>query len=372
MVLEGTRNPGQPIAIVAGARPNFMKIAPLVRAFRERSIPYELIHTGQHYDKKMSEIFFEELDIPKPDISLGVGSGSQAEQTGRTMIAFEEHALQKSYSWVVVVGDVNSTVACSLVAAKLGIPVAHLEAGLRSHDWLMPEEVNRVVTDRLSTLLLTPSQDGDENLRAEGVPEERISFVGNIMIDTLLRLLPKAEERTIVRDLSLESRGYCVGTFHRPSNVDGEEKLQELCALWEKVTECIPLVLPLHPRTRNSLERFDLMSRCEDMPGLHLLEPLGYLDFLALNREARVVLTDSGGIQEETTVLGVPCLTYRENTERPVTITHGTNQLVGSDPKRALEALHQVLKSDLPQLSPPPLWDGKAGERIAELFSSRM
>ena len=316
----------------------------------------------------MSDVFFEELGIPEPDVSLGVGSGTQAEQTGKVMIEFEKYCSEHPASWVVVVGDVNSTIACSLVAAKMGIKVAHLEAGLRSRDWTMPEEINRVVTDRISDLLLTPSQDADENLRAEGVSDEKIRFVGNIMIDTLMRLLPETDSRPIVSDLGLEPTSYCVGTFHRPANVDTQGELEKLVGLWEEIVSRLPLVLPLHPRTRKTLESTGLMSRCEEMKDLHLLEPLGYLDFLTLNRNSRVVITDSGGIQEETTCLGVPCLTYRDNTERPVTITHGTNTLVGTSPEKTLAALDTVLGEDMPAKNPPALWDGKTGERCAELF----
>ncbi|MCB0319757.1 MAG: UDP-N-acetylglucosamine 2-epimerase (non-hydrolyzing) [Bdellovibrionales bacterium] len=355
------------IAIIAGARPNFMKVGPLMKQLANSSFRATLIHTGQHYDAKMSDIFFTQLDIPKPDVSLGVGSGTHAEQTGKVMMAFESYCNEARPDLVVVVGDVNSTLACSLVAAKANIPVAHLEAGLRSRDWTMPEEINRLVTDRLSALLLTPSQDADENLLAEGASRDSIHFVGNAMIDTLLSLMEKIDGVEILPSLEVEPRQYAVGTFHRPANVDSEEKLTQLTELWRKISEIIPLVLPLHPRSKAMIGRFGLLPSLEKA-NLRIIDPLGYLEFTHLNKNARFVITDSGGVQEETTVLGIPCLTYRENTERPVTITHGTNILVGTDPVRAFEAVGEVLEREMPVASAPPLWDGKTAERCVAVF----
>ncbi|MCB0332596.1 MAG: UDP-N-acetylglucosamine 2-epimerase (non-hydrolyzing) [Bdellovibrionales bacterium] len=359
------------IAVIAAARPNFMKVDPLLRALDGVGLPSELVHTGQHYDQNMSEVFFQELQIRKPDVDLGVGSGTHAVQTAGVMVEFEKYCFERKPSWVVVAGDVNSTVACALVAAKLGINVAHLEAGLRSFDWEMPEEINRVVTDRLSDVLLTPSPDGDENLLKEGVPAERIFRVGNIMIDTLMRLLPRAKESTIHSTLGIEPGHYLLGTLHRPSNVDSQESLARLVGILEQACKWYPFVLPVHPRTRQKLKDYGLQDRLEGNDRIHLLDPLGYLDFLSLSSQARAVLTDSGGIQEETTVLGIPCLTLRENTERPITITQGTNTLVGSDETKILSTLESVLAKDSLDFSVPELWDGKTGERCAQVLKEQ-
>ncbi len=359
------------IAVIAAARPNFMKVDPLLRALDAAGLPSELVHTGQHYDQNMSEVFFHDLDIKAPDVDLGVGSGTHAVQTAGVMVEFEKYCFERKPSWVVVAGDVNSTVACALVASKLGIKIAHLEAGLRSFDWGMPEEINRVVTDRLSDVLLTPSPDGDENLRNEGVPENRIFRVGNIMIDTLLRLLPRAKESSIHQTLDIEPGKYLLGTLHRPSNVDSEESLTRLVEILQQASSWHPFVLPVHPRTKQKLEQYGLRTQLDANDRIHLLDPLGYLDFLALSSQARAVLTDSGGIQEETTVLGIPCLTLRENTERPITVTEGTNTIVGSDEKLILSTLEDVLATDSLNASVPELWDGKTGERCAQVLKEK-
>lgn len=355
------------IAVIAGARPNFMKVEPILRVLAERALPAKLIHTGQHYDKNMSDVFFEELQIQKPDVHLGIGSGSHAVQTAHIMIEFEKVCLQDRPCLTLVAGDVNSTVACSLVAAKLGIPVCHLEAGLRSFDWTMPEEINRVVTDRLSDILLTPSRDGDENLLREGVPAERIHFVGNIMIDTLFRLRQKSELSDIHTRLNL-SKEYAVATLHRPANVDTQDALSNLVNIFELAGQRLPVVFTLHPRTKAKLHEFKLYDRLDR--AVKLVEALGYIDFLALTSKARVVLTDSGGIQEETTALGVPCLTLRENTERPITVSEGTNQIVGSNQSRVLAALNQILEEGLVQKRCPQYWDGQTASRCVDVMQT--
>src|SRR5882672_9418288 len=313
---------------VVGARPNFMKVAPIVEAMkrRERDFTPLVVHTGQHYDAAMSDAFFRDLDLPQPDVHLGVGSTSHASQTAAIMERFEPVVLRERPDWVVVVGDVNSTLACALVCVKLGVTVAHVEAGLRSRDRTMPEEFNRLLTDQIADLLFTPSRDADDNLRREGIAPEKIHFVGNVMIDSLTRMLPAAQRLPILSRLGLRPRQYALATFHRPSNVDDPATFCELLLALETISrECV-LVFPVHPRTRQRIA-----SQKISAPGLRLLEPLGYLEFLALMSSATAMLTDSGGVQEETTFLGVPCLTVRTTTERPVTITEGTNQLVGSD-----------------------------------------
>ena len=352
------------IVHVVGARPNFMKIAPLMDAVRAGGrLSQVLVNTGQHYDENMAGGFFTELGMPRPDCDLGVGSGSHAVQTARVMIGFEEVCLQERPDLVVVVGDVNSTLAAAIVAAKLVIPVAHVEAGLRSFDPAMPEEVNRLVADRLSDLLFTPSTDGDENLRREGVPDERIHFVGNIMIDTLYRHLPLARLERVRDRIQVEERAYAVLTLHRPSNVDDMLTLQGILGAIREIARDMPVVFPVHPRTRGRLAD----SAATDMPGLILTEPLGYIDFLSLTANARIVLTDSGGLQEETTALGVPCLTLRLNTERPVTITHGTNRLVGIEGAEILRGYREALAAPLVDTR-PPLWDGKTAGRIVDVL----
>lgn len=346
---------------VVGARPNFMKIAPVMRALEARGADQLLLHTGQHYDPAMSDVFFSDLGLPRPDLSLGIGSGSHAEQTAKVMVGFEKVLQAHRPDRVVVVGDVNSTLACALVAAKLHTPCAHIEAGLRSFDMGMPEEINRVLTDRICDLLLTPSEDADENLRREGAEPARIRLVGNVLIDALRTHLDKARARAPWTGFGQRPGQYAVLTLHRPSNVDDPGVLRALLGALDKVQARIPILFPAHPRTKKAIEALGALPR-----GLRLLPPLGYLDFLGLLAEARMVLTDSGGLQEETTILGVPCLTLRENTERPVTLTHGTNQLVGRDPARIERAALEVLEGRAKKARIPRYWDGRAGERIAD------
>ena len=360
------------VICVCGARPNFMKIAPIMRAIgKTDGIEAVLVHTGQHYDAKMSHLFFDELGIPKPDINLEVGSASHAVQTAEVMKRFEPVCQEHQPDWVIVVGDVNSTIACALVAVKLGIRVAHVEAGLRSFDRRMPEEVNRVLTDSISDLLFVTEPSGLENLKHEGVDDGKVHFVGNVMIDTLLRNRERASQSAILSTLGLQPKGYAAVTLHRPSNVDCAETFGGILTALDDVCADMPVVFPMHPRTRNNMAKMGLAERVEAMDQLKLIEPLGYLDFLKLMSEAAIVLTDSGGIQEETTILQVPCLTLRENTERPVTITQGTNRMTGSDPNEILTA-YRAVRADPPTGRTPELWDGKAAERIVDcLVGSR-
>lgn len=349
--------------MVAGARPNFMKVAPILWAMRNRVDTF-LVHTGQHYDRRMSDAFFTELDIPVPDANLGIGSGSHAEQTARVMLAFEPWLLANPCHAIVVVGDVNSTLACSLVAAKLGVPVAHVEAGLRSFDRTMPEETNRILTDALSNWLFTPSPDADENLDREGIAPERIFRVGNVMVDTLLVHLDQAMESDVLQRLGVFG-DYGLVTLHRPALVDEPDRFRPVLEALSCIAERLPLLFPVHPRARTGLEALGI----ERMPGIRVVEPEGYLGFLKLQAAARLVLTDSGGVQEETTVLGVPCLTLRENTERPITILEGTNRLVGLDPERIISHAEEALAAER---SPrrPALWDGNAAERIVQVLTN--
>lgn len=356
--------------IIAGARPNFMKAAALIRAAWESGIDARLIHTGQHYDGDMSRVFFEELGIPRPHRNLGVGSGSHAEVTARCLARLEPVLLEEKPDIVLVVGDVNSTLAGALAAAKLGIPVGHVEAGLRSFDRSMPEEINRVVTDAVSDLLFISEPSGLANLRREGHPEKRLHLVGNVMIDTLDRFLPVARRRQTASKLSLPNRGYALVTVHRPSNVDQCESLQALVKHLKLMQDRLPVIFPVHPRTRARLEAAGLVDQLDSFLQLRMLEPMGYVDFLSLMDSARVVVTDSGGIQEETTVLGVPCLTLRDNTERPITIEQGTNQLVGASGERLIDALDETLSKSFPLPKRPALWDGRAAERIVHVLLS--
>ena len=357
---------------VVGARPNFMKIAPIIEAMRGYpGLDGTLVHTGQHYDEAMSKTFFEELGIPQPDINLEVGSGSHAAQTAAIMAKFEPVLLSRRPDLVLVVGDVNSTLACSVTAAKLRIPVAHVEAGLRSFDRTMPEEINRLVTDAISDLLFTTCEEANANLRREGVAPEKIFFVGNVMIDTLVRHVELAQRSAIRQQLGVPERGYALATLHRPSNVDQAEGLAEILEAFAGLERELPIVFPVHPRTRKRFEEFGFGERIAGMRRLILTEPLGYLDFLNLMMGARVVLTDSGGIQEETTFLRVPCLTLRPNTERGVTITHGTNRLVALRAGAILDAAHKALEEPVDSAKRPPLWDGKAAERIAGILAKR-
>lgn len=349
---------------VVGARPNFMKVAPVMAALAQSNVVTQrLVHTGQHYDASMSDVFFQQLGLPQPDINLEVGSGSHAVQTAQIMVRFEEVVTARRPDLVLVYGDVNSTVAAALVSAKLGIRIGHVEAGLRSFDRTMPEEINRLVTDQLADLLFTPSADGTENLAREGIAADKVHLVGNVMIDTLVRLLPLAEQQDVIDRLALQAQGYGLVTLHRPSNVDDPAMLDRIMRALLDISQDLPLVFPLHPRTRQQLQTQNLqLTACN----LRLVDPLGYLDFLALQRHARLVITDSGGVQEETTYLGIPCLTVRENTERPVTVSLGTNRLVGHD----IQLLHvtvQEIKTGLVRPGQiPPLWDGRAGQRIAQ------
>jgi len=351
------------IVHIVGARPNFMKIAPVMEAFaRAGDVEQVLVHTGQHYDEELSKYFFEDLGLPRPDVDLGVGSGSHGVQTGRVMIALEPVLERERPDWVFTVGDVNSTVAAALVAAKLGIRVAHVEAGLRSGDWTMPEEINRVVTDRLSDALFTTEPSANENLAREGVAEDRIHFVGNVMIDTLERHRDAAAALGVAEGMGLRPGGYLLVTMHRPSNVDEPERLGALLTALGEVavgTE-LPVVIPLHPRTSARIRELGLESL---LAPLVVLPPLRYLEFLGLMQDAAGVITDSGGIQEETTVLGVPCVTVRPNTERPVTITHGTNRLYDGDPHGLLDVVRDALLARS-KASRPPLWDGHAADRV--------
>jgi UDP-N-acetylglucosamine 2-epimerase (non-hydrolysing) len=356
------------ILVVVGARPNFMKAAPLVESLRSRGFAPVLVHTGQHYDENMSRVFFRELGLPAPDVDLGIGSGSHAEQTARIMVAFEKVALEKRPDLVVVVGDVNSTVACALVSAKLWIPVAHVEAGLRSRDRRMPEEINRLVTDCVSDLLLTPSVDADENLAAEGVPPAKIHRVGNIMIDSLVRCLPRAGESDILERLSLSPGEYGVLTLHRPSNVDDPEALRGIMGAVHRIGERLKIVFSCHPRTLERLDRIAGLGHHGLDARVLRVPPLGYLDFLKLVSTSRLVLTDSGGLQEESTFLGIPCVTIRENTERPITVTQGSNVLAGSDPARIERCALRALENDGTRRPVPELWDGRTAPRIVDVL----
>ena len=355
---------------VAGARPNFMKVAPIVAAMNRRAKEFRhvLVHTGQHYDSAMSKAFFRDLEIPEPDIDLGVGSGSHAVQTAGVIQAFEPYVIREKPDWVLVVGDVNSTVACALVCAKLGVKVAHVEAGLRSRDRTMPEEINRVLTDQIAELLLTPSQDANANLRAEGIPEERIRMVGNVMIDSLNANLERARGSTILNELNLEGKDYGVLTLHRPSNVDERVALLGILNALKEIGRRVPIIFPAHPRTRKMIDELELTAEFENAKGLVMIEPAGYLDFLKLMSSARLVLTDSGGIQEETTVLGIPCVTLRENTERPITVEMGTNTIAGTDTAKIVAAANRALDNppDKSNLKIPPLWDGRTADRILD------
>ncbi|HSW45272.1 MAG TPA: UDP-N-acetylglucosamine 2-epimerase (non-hydrolyzing) [Phycisphaerae bacterium] len=355
---------------ICGARPNFIKIAPLMRAYRQvDGIEPILVHTGQHYDAKMSRLFFDELKIPEPDLNLEVGSGSHALQAALIMQRFEPVVLEIKPDAVLVVGDVNSTIACALVAAKLGVGVFHVEAGLRSFDRTMPEEINRVLTDAISDLLFVSEPSGIENLRREGVAEDKVHFVGNVMIDTLERSRERAEESKILEKLGLSAGQYAVVTLHRPASVDRPKILRGLLGVFDEIQRDMPMVFPIHPRTRKQMAEAGLDQVAVGMKQFRLVDPLGYLDFLRLMANAAVVLTDSGGIQEETTILGVPCLTLRENTERPITITQGTNRLVGMDPARVLEGYRRVRNSPPAPGRRPDKWDGRAAQRIAQIIT---
>jgi len=350
-----------------------MKAAPIHEAFGKVGVTHGLVHTGQHYDAAMSKVFFEDLGMPRPIVDLGVGSGTHAEQTGAVMVGLEKYFRETRPRAVLVVGDVNSTMAAAIVAAKMGIFCAHVEAGLRSGDWEMPEEINRVVTDRLADLLLTPSPDGDQNLRQEGCAEESIVRVGNVMIDTLQQHLPKARSLAVHERFSLPPHGYGVVTLHRPSNVDNPQVLGRILDALAEIAQKLPIVFPIHPRTRRQATEAGLGPRLDKTPNLMATAPLGYLEFLSLTSLARAVFTDSGGLQEESTVLGIPCLTLRENTERPITISQGTNVLVGSDPAAILREAERALARPIGAPHPvPELWDGKTGPRIVQAVLNKL
>ena len=357
---------------VVGARPNFMKIAPLMHEFKKyKYIDSLLVHTGQHYDDEMSKVFFDDLGIPRPDINLEVGSKTHAQQTAEIMIKFEKVLLKEKPDLVLVVGDINSTIACALVAVKLGIKVAHVEAGLRSFDRTMPEEINRVLTDSISDYLFITEISAKENLLREGISEDKIYFVGNVMIDTLFKCKVKSEKSTILEDLEIRSKEYAILTLHRPSNVDCQDTMGRIFDALEEISKHIKIIFPVHPRTKKAIESYDAIRNTR-YDNIKFIEPLGYLDLLKLMSEARLVLTDSGGIQEETTVLGVPCITLRENTERPVTIDKGTNIIVGSNKEKIIhESLKRLNESEF-KANIPKFWDGKVAQRITKIvFSSK-
>ncbi len=384
---------------MAAARPNFMKIAPLIRAIDMHNnafspslpaISYLLVHTGQHYDVNMSDSFFKDLNLPEPDIHLGVGSGNHGEQTGRVLIEFEKVLLDQKPELVIVVGDVNSTLACSLAAVKLHIPVAHVEAGLRSFDRSMPEEINRILTDAISDYLFTPSPDGDENLLKEGISSQKIFLVGDIMVDSLLFNLEIAKKTDILKRLGLQQKSstdhcqpttdYCLLTLHRPSNVDNEESLLRILGALANVSSRIPILFSAHPRTRKMIYEFNFQSYFVDLTdsefpitnnSIYLANPFGYLDFLNLMAHAKIVLTDSGGIQEETTVLNIPCITLRDTTERPITLSEGTNVLVKDDPKRIVEEVEKILAGQVRKGNCPSIWDGHTAERIIKILAEK-
>jgi UDP-N-acetylglucosamine 2-epimerase (non-hydrolysing) len=356
------------ISIIAGARPNFMKIAPIIHSIvdagqKGNDISYRLIHTGQHYDHKMSATFFEELNIPAPDINLGCGGGTQAEQTAAILIAFEKELMENPADLVLVVGDVTSTMACSIVAKKLNTKVAHVEAGIRSFDLTMPEEINRMVTDSITDYFFTTSECANQNLKDIGIPDDRIFFVGNVMIDTLLKNMSRLSKPDVFETLNLEEGGYFVMTMHRPANVDEEQKLKSFIEIITNNIENSPIIFPMHPRTKKIFEQIGI-----EFPNLHTISPLGYLEFNYLVKNSKAVITDSGGITEETTVMGIPCMTLRDNTERPETIELGTNVLVGTNPDKIIPYLKQLFEAGWKKGTIPEKWDGKAAERIVESF----
>jgi len=343
-----------------------MKVAPVLNALSKSTnarIDSILVHTGQHYDYEMSQVFFQELELPKPDIYLGVGSGTHAEQTGKVLIEIEKTLLQEKPDLVLVVGDVNSTLAASIAAAKLNIPVAHVEAGLRSFDRTMPEEINRLLTDAISSYLFTHSPEADENLKKEGVEAGKIHFVGNVMVDSLMQYREKAANRNTVQQLGLERNGYALLTLHRPANVDEKDVLEKILDALRRISERIPVIFPAHPRTQKRIKEFDM-----NFQSVMVTSPLGYLDFMNLEMNAKLVMTDSGGIQEETTVLNIPCLTLRENTERPVTVTKGTNIIVGTGTKDIIDSTFKILDGSIKSGSIPDMWDGKAADRIVNII----
>ncbi|HEC93015.1 MAG TPA: UDP-N-acetylglucosamine 2-epimerase (non-hydrolyzing) [Candidatus Atribacteria bacterium] len=355
------------IFLVAGARPNFMKIAPICRELKRQNLPFKIIHTGQHYDYNMSEAFFKDLEIPEPDYYLGAGSGTHAQQTAKIMIEFEKVCLEKKPDIVIVVGDVNSTLACSITAKKLGVKVAHVEAGLRSRDMSMPEEINRIVTDSISDYFFVTEKSGYENLLKEGKPEERIFFVGNVMIDNLCFQLEKInnfKKNFVTATLKSQLKNYLFLTLHRPSNVDNKKTLSEIFDVLNKVSKKIPIIFPIHPRTKKQIDKFEIKIASS----IYMIEPLSFSESLFLWKDAKAVLTDSGGLQEETTALGVPCLTLRENTERPITIEVGTNVLIGRDYALIEKYIYEVLQGNFKKGQVPEKWDGKVSHRIVKIL----
>jgi UDP-N-acetylglucosamine 2-epimerase (non-hydrolysing) len=360
------------IISVVGARPNFIKISPLIREFSryDHRLTNKICHTGQHFDEKMSKVFFNDLELPKPDFFLGVGSGSHAVQTARIMIEFEKVLLDEKPDLIIVVGDVNSTMACSIVASKLNIKIAHVEAGLRSFDRTMPEEINRLVTDTLSDFLFVSEKSGLENLKREGIADSKVFFTGNIMIDSLVYYLDRINQSNIMSEYQLDKQDYLLATFHRPSNVDSYSDIQSLGDLLNSLAEKRKIIFPIHPRTLKTIQKHDLWDKMH--PNIIITNPLGYFDFLALMKNAELVITDSGGIQEETTYLGVQCLTVRDNTERPVTVDIGTNQLVGIDISTIKNAANEVLDGKIKKGGIPKLWDGKTAERIVSILMEKL
>ncbi len=358
---------------IVGARPNFMKIAPIHREMQKSNNDLEpiLIHTGQHYDERMSKFFFDDLNMPKPDEFLGVGSGSHAEQTARVMVEFEKVCQKYKPDLVQVVGDVNSTMACSITAKKLWIPVAHVEAGLRSFDREMPEEINRLATDAISDILFVSERNGEINLNNEGVDPSKMFYVGNVMIDSLINFMEKAEESTVMPEQNLKDNGFVLVTLHRPSNVDHAENFAKILNAFEEISRDIPIVFPIHPRAKKNLEIFGLADKANAMKNLMLLPPLGYLDFIQLEKKCKFVITDSGGLQEETTFLGKPCLTVRENTERPITVQIGTNEIVGMDTEKLTRYAEQIMNGAWKKGEIPKYWDGKTAERIVRILDER-
>jgi len=354
---------------VVGTRPNFMKIAALISEIKKRKeINHILVHTGQHYDESMSKFFFDQLNIPKPDINLGIGSASDVTQTAEIMLELEKVLLKQKLDLVIVVGDVNSTFAAAITARKCGINIAHVEAGLRSFDLTMPEETNRILTDHVSDLLFTTEESANKNLLKEGIDNSRIFFVGNVMIDTLLKHKKKAEQSKILSKLGLRKSNYALLTLHRPSNVDDKKSLRSVISIIEKIQKKIKIVFPVHPRTLKNIKKFQLYEQIKKQKNVLLIEPLGYLDFLNLMSNSKFVITDSGGIQEETTVLGVPCITLRDNTERPVTVVQGTNLLVSTDKNKIINISSEIMKGSDVKGNIPKLWDGKAAKRIVDVI----
>jgi UDP-N-acetylglucosamine 2-epimerase (non-hydrolysing) len=357
------------IISVVGARPNFIKIAPIHKVFKNfrNKFDHKICHTGQHFDEKMSKIFFEELEMPEPDFYLGVSGGSHAQQTAGIMVEFEKILLQEKPDMIIVPGDVNSTMACSLVASKMGIKISHIESGLRSFDRTMPEEINRIVTDSISDLLFVSEPGGLQHLKNEGIHDSKVHFVGNVMIDSLIHYLPKIQKSNILTDLKLKTKDFILVTFHRPANVDDPEYLIMLTVFLNDISKFAPVVFPIHPRTKNNLNKLGLLKNFTNR--IIPLEPLGYLDFLQLTNNASLVITDSGGIQEETTYLGIQCITVRDNTERPVTVEKGTNQLIGTNLEDVKKAVEKIYKGEIKNGQIPDLWDGKTAERIVQIIN---